>query len=93
MAQSVKLMNIEWAKDSNAGQSILLASICRPPLLRILWVSRHFPPEMRLPECELVIHRHLFLRSRMSKSLIPMHVSPCLCSVVPNTVTDLTFPC
>jgi hypothetical protein len=93
MAQSVKLMNIKWAKGSNAGQSILLASICRPPLLRVLWVSRHSSPEMMLPECELVIYHHLFLRSRVSKSLIPVHVGPCLSSVVPNTVTDLPFPC
>jgi hypothetical protein len=51
MAQSVKLMNIEWAKDSNAVQSILL-TLART--LRVLWVSRHFSPEMRRPECELM---------------------------------------
>jgi len=93
MAQSVKLMNIELAKVSNAGQSILLASTCRPPLLRILWVSRHLSPEIRRPECELVMHLHLFLRSRMSRSLIPMHVGLRLSSVVPNAETDLPFPC
>jgi hypothetical protein len=76
MAQSVKLMNIERAKGSNADQSILLtlARTCRPPVLRVLWVSRHFSPEMRRPECELVMHLHLFLRSRMSRSLILMYV-------------------
>ena len=47
MAQSVKLMNIERAKGSNAGQNILLASTCRPPLLRILRVSRNLSPELR----------------------------------------------
>ena len=44
MAQPVKLMNIEWAKGSNAGQSFLLASTCKPPLLRILCVSQHLSP-------------------------------------------------
>ena len=56
MAQSVKMMNIEWAQSSNADQSILLtlARTRRPPVLRVLWVSRHFSPEMRRPECELM---------------------------------------
>jgi hypothetical protein len=93
MAQSVKMMNIEWAKGSNAGQSILLASTCRPPLLRILWVSRRLSPEMRRPECELVMHLYLFLRSSMSRSLIPMDVGLRLISVVPKAETDLPFPC
>jgi hypothetical protein len=92
MAESVKLMSIEWAKGSNAGQNILLASTCRPPLLRILWVSRHLSPKMRRPELRLVMNLRLFLRSRMSRSLFPMHVGLCLISVVPNAETDLAFP-